>query len=470
MGRNPINPDRPVINDRKVLFSLQRDLCRLLVEESGDGLAVLNENSFEYCNSAFINFLGLTDEEIYPGNLEILWQKLQPEDREKGKEWFSRRKELSGLPSLGPLRLLSVTGRSVFLKLSLARGKKDRVIILARDMTELSECRLNLHEKESLLASLINEASTPIFIVQNGKIRFANRAIHEFFGYRPEEVVGTSIEIYLPDAKKDEVLRLYGERLSARPIKKKMELGIKHRNGHLVDVEIELNLVSYEGVPYEIVIMHDISERKRMEFFQINALEKIRTAYGATIKVLNSLVEAKDPYTGSHQKRVAELARTIATEIGLSPEQIDGLRLAAQIHDIGKIIVPSEILSKPGPLSETEWGLVRNHVPVAYELLKDIEFPWPVAEIIYQHHERLDGSGYPRGLRGDQIMMEARILAVADVVESMMSRRPYREAHTIIETLSEIEKNRGLLYDQRVVDVCLKLFREKDYKFSFNRQ
>ncbi len=454
--------------DRKILFGLKEELCRLLVEESADGLCLLTDGKVEYCNPAFLNLMGLRAEEVSAGGWGVIWRDLQPEDREKVEDWNRSRKESQRPVSLSPVRLLSRTGRNLALSLNAVDGDKERAIILVRDVTELSNCHLRLQEKERILAGMIEEASTPVFVVQDGRIRFANKVVLEVFGYRPEEVIGTGIDRYLAEDEKDRILELYRERLIRRPIEKRFEMGLKHKNGRRVVVEIEVNLVSYDGAPAEIVVMHDITARKEMEAFQVGALAKIRAAFGATIKVLNNLVEAKDPYTGGHQKRVAELARTIATEMKLSAEQIDGLRLAAEIHDIGKIIVPSEILSKPGRISEGEWGLVKNHVKVGYELLKDIEFPWPVAEIIYQHHERLNGSGYPRGLRGEQIMIEARILAVADVVEAMSSHRPYREAHSLEETMAEIESNSGILYDPEVARVCLELFKQKGY--NFNRQ
>jgi putative nucleotidyltransferase with HDIG domain len=177
-------------------------------------------------------------------------------------------------------------------------------------------------------------------------------------------------------------------------------------------------------------------------------------------------VETKDAYTAGHQRRVANLARAIAAEMGLSPEQIDGIRMAAVIHDLGKISVPAEILSKPIGLNDLEYGLIKIHPQVGYDILKEIEFPWPVAQIVLQHHERMDGSGYPQGLLGEEIILEARILAVADVVEAMASHRPYRPPHGVDKALEEISRNRGILYDPEVVDACLKLFNEKGFKLG----
>jgi len=169
------------------------------------------------------------------------------------------------------------------------------------------------------------------------------------------------------------------------------------------------------------------------------------------------------PYTAGHQRRVADLAVAIAAELELPTDKIDGVNMASTIHDIGKIAVPAEILSKPTNLSDIEFGLIKSHTQAGYDILKDIEFPWPVARAILEHHERIDGSGYPNGLKGDEILMEARIMAVADVVEAMASHRPYRPALGIEVALEEIEKNKGTYYDSDVVDACLKLFREKRY-------
>ena len=179
-------------------------------------------------------------------------------------------------------------------------------------------------------------------------------------------------------------------------------------------------------------------------------------------------MESRDPYTAGHQERVAELAVAIAKEMGLPERRIMGLRMAGFLHDLGKIAIPVEILKKPIPLNKLEFDLIKTHPEVAYEVLKEIDFPWPIAEIVYQHHERIDGSGYPRGLKDDEILLEARILAVADVVEAMSSHRPYRPAYTIEEALEEIVRNKGKLYDPEVVDACVKLFKEK--KFSFESE
>jgi PAS domain S-box-containing protein/putative nucleotidyltransferase with HDIG domain len=208
----------------------------------------------------------------------------------------------------------------------------------------------------------------------------------------------------------------------------------------------------------------DITESKRMNAKLQHTLDSLRKAFSATIQVLVSAVEMRDPYTAGHQARTADIARAIATEMGLPQEKVDGIRMAGTIHDIGKLSIPAEILSKPTKLTDIEFSLIKEHPHIGYEILKDIESPWELAEIVYQHHERMDGSGYPRKLKGDEIIMEARIMAVADVVEAMASHRPYRAALGIEAALEEIEKNKGIFYDITVADACLRLFQEKGYK------
>jgi len=208
------------------------------------------------------------------------------------------------------------------------------------------------------------------------------------------------------------------------------------------------------------------SELIRANEERMQNIDRLRKTLNSTIQALADTVEVRDPYTAGHQRRVSDLARAIATEMCLAAEQIDGIRITSVIHDIGKISVPAEILSKPTQLSNTEFNLIKQHSESGYGILKDIDFIWPVAQIVLQHHERINGSGYPRALKGEEILIEARILAVADVVEAMASHRPYRPGLGIDAALNEIEKNRGIFYDKTVADTCLILFREKGFKLE----
>lgn len=202
--------------------------------------------------------------------------------------------------------------------------------------------------------------------------------------------------------------------------------------------------------------------RERTEDLRITQL-KLRAALLDSITAVAAIIELRDPYTAGHQRRVAELATALARQLDLSEEQVECIQLASAVHDVGKILVPSEILVKPGRLSDLEYGLIKEHAQAGYDILKGIDFPWPIARIVQQHHERLDGSGYPQGLKGDAVLFEARVLAVADVVEAMQSHRPYRPGLGIEPALEEIARHRGQLYDPRVVDACLTLFGEQGY-------
>jgi PAS domain S-box-containing protein len=221
------------------------------------------------------------------------------------------------------------------------------------------------------------------------------------------------------------------------------------------------------GVPIRLIgTIQDITLHKQTENKLNESLSKLRTALGATVTAMAATVEIRDPYTAGHQRRVSDLARAIATEMKLPRDKINGIRTASTIHDLGKISVPAEILSKPSKLTDLEFNLIKTHSQAGYDILKKIEFPWPVARMVLEHHERMDGSGYPNGLTEDKIMIESAIMAVADVVEAMSSFRPYRPALGVDAALKEIIKNKGILYHPDVVDVCLLLFKEKAYIFK----
>ncbi len=231
------------------------------------------------------------------------------------------------------------------------------------------------------------------------------------------------------------------------------------------DLEGRIEQRTIELIKLNDQLKQDIVRRESAEAEVQSTLAKLRSAMGGIVQAMALTVERRDPYTAGHQRRVSDLARGVAAEMALPAHQIDGIRMAGLIHDLGKICVPVEILSKPGQLSEIEHTLIKDHPQVGYEILKEIEFPWPVAQIVLQHHERIDGSGYPAGLCGEDILVEARTLAVADVVEAMASHRPYRPTLGHDMAIEEISQNRGVLYDPDVVDACMKLFQEKDFQF-----
>lgn len=215
----------------------------------------------------------------------------------------------------------------------------------------------------------------------------------------------------------------------------------------------------------------DDLEEVKLKYKQVDkklkkACKKLVKFIEGTANIITKVVETRDPYSIGHQQRVSKLATAIAREMKLPKDKIEGIRIASLVHDIGKVNLPTEIVSKPSKLVEVEFNLIKNYPKVGYDILRNVDFPWPIAEIVLQHQEKIDGSGYPRGLKGDEICIEAKILGVANVVEAMTSYRSYRPAISINESLAEISKNKNILFDPEVVDACIKLFKEKDFKFE----
>ena len=211
----------------------------------------------------------------------------------------------------------------------------------------------------------------------------------------------------------------------------------------------------------KIIVKYNQLEKELQQSYK-----KLQKFIEGTAHIITEIVEIRDPYLIGHHQRVSQLVTAIAQEMKLPQDKIEGVRFASLVHDVGKVNLPTEIVSKLNKLSEVEFNFIKNHPKISYDILKKVDFPWPIAEIVFQHQEKIDGSGYPRGLKGAEILIEAKILGVANVVEAMSSSRSYRPAISIEESLAEISKNKNILFDPEVVDVCLKLFREKGFKFK----
>jgi PAS domain S-box-containing protein/putative nucleotidyltransferase with HDIG domain len=340
------------------------------------------------------------------------------------------------------------------LKDSSGQPKGFRSII--RDITE----RKQMEEKYQRIFE-----NAPSGIYQStlySRFIMANQSMAQILGYdSPEDLISGITDIsHQLYANPDECMQFI-EMMEKQGLVKNFEVQFRRKDGRIIWVSRTAQIVRDEKgqVLYYEGIIEDITDRK-------DSFERMKNALGGTVRALASVVETRDPYTAGHQRRVAELALAIAGEMNLSTVHIEGLRVAAIIHDIGKISVPAEILTKPGKLTDLEFGMIKTHSQTGYDILKDIDFPWPVAKIVIEHHERINGTGYPRKLKGNDIFIEARILCVADVVEAMASHRPYRASLGIEAALEEIEKNKGILYDKTVVDACLRLFREKGYQLT----
>ena len=338
---------------------------------------------------------------------------------------------------------------------------KERIILLAiEDITERKQLEDLLTESEERYRRLFETASDGIVLLekQEGKITHTNPAFEKMLGYDKKESIGNKLQdigILIDGGDFQKTMQA----LDKIGILNYDDVPIKTKSGQSIDTDIYL----VDRARLAQCNIRDITERKLAEAKLLETFKSLKKAFDTTIQVMISAIEIRDPYTAGHQIRSAELAGAIATEMGLDQLKIDGIKMAGSIHDIGKLSVPSEILSKPTKLTNLEFSLVKEHPRSGYEILKNVESPWPLAQIAYQHHERMDGSGYPRNLKGDEILMDARIMAVADVVEAMASHRPYRSALGINAALEEVEKNKGILYDETVAEACLKLFRQKDY-------
>ncbi len=343
---------------------------------------------------------------------------------------------------------------------------------LQRERTEES-----LKESENKYRLLAENVQDVIFVLDmNLKYTYISPSVTILRGYEPEEVLKQqSIEQTLTPSSMDLAMKTLSDVMQLEKIKhaestesRTIQLEMRRKDGSTLWTEVKFSFIrdKYQRPVGILGLTRDITERRQADEELHQTLERLRKSFGATVQVMASVVEARDPYTAGHQKRVADLARSIATEMGLNKEKIEGIRMAGSIHDIGKLAIPAEILAKPTKLTNIEFSLIKEHSQSGYEMLKDVESPWPLAQIVYQHHERINGSGYPRNLKGDEIIIEARIMAVADVVEAMASHRPYRPGLGLDAALEEIEKNKGIIYDADVVDACLKLFREKGYQLK----
>jgi PAS domain S-box-containing protein len=334
------------------------------------------------------------------------------------------------------------------------------------DITARKKVEEELRRSEEKYRNIFENASEGIFqVTPDGRYLSVNPALARIHGFSsPGEVILSVTDIahqlYVDPSRRAELKRL----LEEHGFVKDFEIMMRKKDKGLQWVSVTSHAVRdangtilyYEGT------LQDITSRK----FAAEELGNLRKSLRGVIRAMSSMTEMRDPGTAGHQKRVSDIAMAIAGEMGLTYDTIEHIGIAGIIHDIGKISVPAEILSKPAKLTETEYSLVKVHPQVGYDILKDAGMPYPVAEIVLQHHERLNGSGYPRGLKGPDILLEARILAVADVTEAIAAPRPYRPARGQDAALDEIMRNRGTLYDPEAVSVCVRLFREKGFRYN----
>ena len=414
--------------------------------------------NFTFFNNSVCRILGYSSEELMGMNYR---QYTDKENEEKVFQAYNKVYKTGEFTDGFDWLIIRKDGTKRYIEasVSLLKDSSDKITgfrSIIRDITE----RKQMEEKYQRIFE-----NAPSGIYQStlyGRFIMANQSMAQILGYdSPEDLISSITDISRQLYANFEECMQFVEMMEKQGLVKNFELQFRRKDGRIIWVSRTAQVVRDEKgqVLYYEGIIEDITDR-------MDSFERMRNALGGTVRALASVVETRDPYTAGHQRRVAELALAIAGEMNLSTAHIEGLRVAAIIHDIGKISVPSEILTKPGKLTDLEFGIIKTHSQTGYDILKDIDFPWPVAKIVIEHHERMDGTGYPRKLKGKDIFIEARILSVADVVEAMASHRPYRASLGIEAALEEIEKNKGILYDNTVVDACLKLFREKGYQLT----
>ncbi|MES9966100.1 MAG: HD-GYP domain-containing protein, partial [Sedimenticola sp.] len=395
--------------------------------------------------------------------------------------WLLTFSSAEGFFEMGPyVSMIRMGGILVSLMLAsylvtlIRRDKHISKLLVERDvqrstlqatLSDVESQRLEIEQSRKEWTATFDAVTDPIFVHDDQyRLVRVNSAYSDIAGKPIEELLGRSYYEVFP--------------LRERPLNSSLDLMASGEDSALEEDESfehggrqfisHAYLIPGESgsSPLGVHIVRDMTEDMRLEEFRQEHAALIKQALVDTIYSVSLTVEKRDPYTAGHQHRVARLAVEISRVMDLDESFQEGLYFGGLIHDIGKIYIPSEILNRPGRLSELEMSIIKTHPEVGWDILKDVSFPWPVKEMVGQHHERIDGSGYPNGIKGDEICLEARILAVADVLEAMASHRPYRPALPLESALEEIESQRGVLYDREVVDASLKLFREKGFKMA----
>ncbi len=377
----------------------------------------------------------------------------QGEGVDRAGRWRHRCKD-------GRILHMDITARRISFK-----GRRAE-IVLAVDVTEQVESLARLHQAESMYRGLIEHSMVGIYIVKHMKIAYANPSLRSMFGYSADEITGMDIlELTVPRERANAAEAVRERIASNINTGRRVFTGLR-KDGREIIVDVHNTRAGSNSDPVMMGVVIDITEACRAEAQAASHVAHLQRMVQETLNAISRLGEIRDPYTAGHANRVGELAAAIGTELGAGSSDLDTLRKAGVVHDTGKIGVPVEILTKAARLTHAEFDLIKTHVDLGYEILEHIDFGAPVAEIVRQHHERLDGGGYPRGLKNGEILPLSRILSVADVVESMSSDRPYRVGLGIEVALKEIEGNAGRLYDSDTAAACARLFRDKGYRIG----
>lgn len=455
------------------------ELFMILSGSSPVGIYIASGGKFRFLNPRVLKFTGYNEDELLGADC---LRFIVPEDRDMVRE--NAAKMLRG-ERFSPYEYRYIakngTTRWAMEKITSIQYRGERAALgNFMDITERKQAEEALRESERRYRLLAENVTDVIWTMDlNLRPTYLSPSIMRLLDYSVDEAMQRMMDEALPPASREMVMKAVAKALATENMGQKglpraqnleLEMEMRRKDGSTVWTDTTMSFIcDSHGRPFEILgIVRDITERKRAEERLQQSLQQLERAMEGIIQAITLTVETRDRYTAGHQRRVAQLACAIAKEMGLSDDQVHRIRVAGLLHDIGKICVPTEILSKPGQLNDIEFAMIKTHPQVGYDILRTIEFPWPVAEIVLQHHERADGSGYHSGLQGEEILIEARILSVADVVEAMSSHRPYRLALGIDRALEEVSQNRGVLYDADVVDACSALFAEKEFVFEMS--
>lgn len=434
----------------------------LIIEQAPAGLAVVRDRIFERVNRRLAEMLGYDRRELVGRSTELIY----PERSEYERLGSAAYPELAKGGTYETTLQLKRKDGSLFWAHLAGRAvgevqERARSIWVADDITERQTLDEDVRRREAYYRGVVENSGDVIVVVSaDGTVKYESPGIERMLGYRDTERIGrSSFELVHPEDLA-EVENAYRRILQGEARQVTVEFRMRHRDGSWRILEATATGVfEREGEKTGIANLRDVTERR-------NAERRCRESLENAIAAIAAAAEVRDPCISGHQHDVAGLAAAIGDELGLDAERVRGLWLAGALHDIGNIQVPAEILTKPGKLNALEYAFIRSHAQAGLDILKGIDFPWPLAEIVLQHHELLDGSGYPRGLKADAILLEARIVAVANVVAAMSAPRAYRAAPGIDAALAEIAGGRGTKYDAQAVDACLRLFRERGYAFQ----
>jgi len=440
----------------------------IVFENTGTATMIIEEDrTISMVNTQGEKLSGYSKEEI---ENKMKWTDfIVPEDLERMKKYhIARRKAGEKPPTEYEFRMTDKKGnvKDMFLKIGMIPNTKKSIASLT-DITERKQAEENVKNAKDELQMIMDSVPAIIFYKDTeGRIIRANKTLANSLKMPVKDIVGKTTEELFPKEQAENMRKDDKEVIISGKPKRNIIEPYDTPEGTRWAITDKMTYRDKKGkITGVIDLSKDITLQRKSEEELQQSYQKLKKTMDAAIDTMSRIIEAKDPYTSGHQHRVCQLAVPLARELGLPEDKIEGIRIASLIHDIGKIGLPAEILSKPTKLTDIEFSLIKGHSQIGYNILKSIDFSYPIAQIVLQHHERLNGSGYPNNLKGDEIILEAKIIGVADVVEAISSFRPYRPALGTDKALEEITQNRGILYDPEVVDMCLKLFKEKGFKF-----